>query len=886
MRRSLALLSGSALVASAIAGLSSARASSPTSSSITAPSSGSVTATWTGTVQPGVDSGGCSTSVSATSDHHGLKLTVPSGLYNAVTTKTSISIKATNDLDLQVLDAAGKEVASSASGSGIEAVDLIDLAAGTYDIVVCAGTAQGDSYTGKIVTTASRRVATSASTAPKQLMTFTPATIVDPILFGGEPGFTFDQSSTGGNARSFVDWPVSSRTQIGVLFRSEDGGLSYTKRYSSASDLTAAGVACFARQVPYCPAGGGGDTDIDINAATGSVAMGEQESLANQAVGISVDHGTTFPADHVDPALDKTSSGVDRQWQASWKGTKTHFMAYHVPELGEYVNRSDNDGATGYWTVPATPQIPGVVQSGSMVADNSGGPLNKTLYVGFIGNGLAGNPSGFVVAASTDGAKSFVTHAIPGASSPRSMTTLAVDSVGNLYATWVDSGKQVTYLATSLATDPTNAKAPASKWSKPVVISQDPLKVSIFANIAAGSPGRIAVGYYGTTAKFPTPDAVLPGKGGWKPYVAFSSNALCQWSTKPCASPTFSQDPISHKINHDTNICTSGTTCAASTTSNRNLLDYFAIDVDKDGHLGFVWSDTTNATLEPFVKVARQASGPSLFAGKPNASLPQRGNGYPDALGDAKYPIAGAAILTASNQKALDLKSTTVQRADNGDVVVTMRIPELSPGQSGVLFGGGTGLDASGTPLRQTRMVTRWDYNGQAYYAEATLTGAEGGVSYGSGAVSSAEGEFNGGNVSQTLGNTYQPLTPATGTFKSGLLEIRVPAAVVGSPKPGDMLYSVGAYSLLGPPDTVNSVQALPLTVDSTPTFDTAFGKASGTVPGVAPITNLPKPLPVVHTGGRKSGGGLAATGLPVGLTALGLLVLGSALVLRRRRLT
>jgi hypothetical protein len=518
-----------------------------------------------------------------------------------------------------------------------------------------------------------------------------------------------------------------------------------------------------------------------------------------------------------------------------------------------------------------------------MLADNTNGPLRKTLYIGYIGSTLVpGGQGGFAVGVSTDGAKTFTAHSIPGAGSPRSMTTLSLDTAGNLYAAWVDSGKQATYLATSLASDPVNRKAPASKWSRPVLVSQEPLRVSIFANTTAGSPGRVAIGYYGTTAKAPTPDAVVTGQGGWKPYVAVSMDALCQWSAHPCTSPTFSQDPIAHKINHDTNICTSGTTCAANPSSNRNLLDYFAIDIDKAGHLGFVWSDTDNATVEPFVKVTRQASGPSLYVGKPAASLPQRGNGYPDAAGDAKYPIAGASILTAGNQKALDLAGTKVQRADNGDVVVTMSIPGLSPGQVGVLPGGGTALDASGTPLRQTRFVTRWDYKGQAYYAEATLTGSEGGISYGSGTVSAAEGQFNAGNVTASLGNTYQPLTKATGTFPGGKIILRVPAAAVGSPRVGDTLYSVGSYSLIGPPDTSGSVQALPLTVDSSPTMDLAFGRSTAAVPGTAPKTNLPPAVPVTPS---KSGGGLAATGLPVGVTATALLLLGGGLVLRRRRM-
>jgi hypothetical protein len=662
-------------------------------------------------------------------------------------------------------------------------------------------------------------------------MTFTPATVVDPILFGGEPGFTFDPTAPTPGGRSFVDWPVSSRTQIGVLFRSEDGGLSFTKRYMPADAFADAGPLCISRQVPYCPSGGGGDTDIDINPTSGTVSMGEQEVLVGQAVGVSLDHGTTFPATHVDPVVSKTASGVDRQWQASWSGTKTRFLTYHVPIIGNFVHRSDDDGAVGSWSAPAGPQIVGVTQSGSFVADNSNGPLKHTLYVGYLGAGglVPGAVNGFAVAASTDGAKTFQTHAIPGADNPRNFTTLTVDNAGNLYAVWVDSNTQQTYLSTSKASDPANLKAPASKWSPKVQISRDPLTVTIFANTAAGSPGRVAIGYYGTTAEHAhTPDAVTKGQGGWYPYVAFSSNALCWWD-KSCSAPRFSQDRIAHRINHDTNICTSGTTCAANPNSNRNLLDYFAIDVDKNGHLGFVWSDTNNATALPFVKVARQASGPSLYAGKPNASLPQRHNGAADALGDAKYPIAGAKILTAKNQKALDLKSTTIGRTSDGSVEVHMKIPGLPSSLTGVVPGGGTAVDDSGTPLQVARFVTRWDYQGDAYYVEATLDGTEGGISYGAGKVSVDEGVFNA-NPTATLGNTYAPLVAATGVHKAGEIVVKVPASAVGGVTAGKNVYSVGSYALIGHNDVgIGVLQNLPITVDSTPTFDTAMPVIKGT---------------------------------------------------------
>ena len=750
----------------------------------------------------------------------------------------------------------------------------------------------------------------STAVAAAPTMTFTPATVVDPILFGGEPGFTFDPTAKTPGARSFVDWPVSSRTQIGVLFRSEDGGLSFTKRYMPADAFTDAGPLCISRQVPYCPSGGGGDTDIDINPTSGTVGMGEQEVLAGQAIGVSLDHGTSFPATHVDPVVSKTTSGVDRQWQASWSGTKTRFLTYHVPLLGNYVHRSDDDGAAGSWSTPPQPQVVGVTQSGSFLADNGPGPLRHTLYLGYLGAGglVPGAINGFGVAASTDGGKTFATHQVPGATNPRNFTTLSVDTAGNLYAVWVDNKTQQTFLSTSKATDPANLKAPATKWSPKVQISKEPLTVTIFANTVAGSPGRVAIGYYGTSAHAATPDAVKKGQGGWYPYVAYSANALCQWDHS-CTAPRFSQDRIAHRPNHDTNICTSGTTCAANPDSNRNLLDYFAIDVDKNGHLGFVWSDTNNDTALPFVKVARQASGPSLYAGKPNASAPARGNGVADALGDAKYPIAGTKILTAKNQKALDLASTTIGRTLDGAVEVHMRVPGLPSNLNGVVPGGGTAVDDSGTPLQRARFVTRWDYQGHAYYVEATLDGTEGGISYGAGTVSTAEGVFNG-NPTATLGNTYAPLVVATGAHRAGEIVVKVPAAAVGGVTAGQQLYSVGAYAMIGRADAALGVlQNLPITVDSTPTFDTALtalpasvrggalpGAAAPAAPGAKPGAAVPSaaapaaggsaaaaPKPAGPT--TTSSGGFSKTAATTGVGA-GLLVLlaAGALVRRRRR--
>jgi hypothetical protein len=662
--------------------------------------------------------------------------------------------------------------------------------------------------------------ATSAGTRNDSFVTFTPATVVDPILFGGEPGLNFDPTTSNGS-RSFVDWPVSSRQNIGVVFRSTDGGLTYLKRYADPTSPTEAGPLCTGRQVPTCGGGGGGDTDINI-AENGTIYFSSQESLADQLMGTSFDHGTTFPADHVDPVVSKCGP-VDRQWITHWKGTKTVFLAYHIPAIGECINRSDDSGATGSWSVPAGPQIPFVTQSGAMVADNTGGIHDKTLYVAYLG-GNGPLSSGFTVAVSTDGAKTFVKHQIPDANPDGNFTKVFLDRKGNVYATWVQGNK--TMMAVSQAAAGANKTAPATGWSEPVQVSAGPVNISIFSDGVAGDPGRVAILYYGTTAKAATPDDVKPGQGGWYPYVAVSTDALAK-------HPTFHQTRIAHRINQDDNICTAGTACAA-TGGNRNLLDYFDLSLDKQGHLGFVWTDTNNATKMGFIKVARQASGPSLYAGQPNAKVSQRGNGYADPAGDAKYPIYGAALLKASNHPTLDLRGTTVRLKDAKTLEVTMALASASGLDKGVP-GGGQSLDGA-TPIQQAKYLTRWDYLGHSYYAGANVAAGTTGdakPAFFSGEVSTDEGVLAAGGGTTYYGNSYKPLKSATGKVVGGKLVIDVPVANVGGPKTGAKLFSVGSYTMLGPVDNAVVLNTIPITVDATAPFDVALPKPGSSGSGI-----------------------------------------------------
>ncbi|MDX6284807.1 MAG: hypothetical protein QOG53_292 [Frankiales bacterium] len=700
-------------------------------------------------------------------------------------------------------------------------------------------------------------------------MEFGPATVSDPIIFGAEPAFHFDSTN---DERSFVDFPIGSSSNTGILLRSTDGSKTFIKRYASIMDASTGGPGCAFRQVPYCQTGGGGDTDLNVNPTTGSVSFSSQEAVVQQAVGVSLDHGVSFPNARVS-ALPGKVIGVDRQWQASWKGTQTRFIEYHVPAAGIFVNRSDDEGLT--WAGGIIPAVTDVAQTGAMATDNTGGPHNHTLYVSYLSYVLDNFKPGVVV--STDGGATWTKHLLEQATdagTPRNFVTMALDTAGNAYVTWVDGDSQHTYLSVSKADVGTNVANPGSQWTKPVRIDSG-LNVTIFPYIVAGSAGRIAVGFYGTTAAGPTPDDVAPGQAGWYPYVVYSDNALCGAGTNPCAAPTFHQSKIAHRINQDDQICTAGTACAADPTSNRNLADYFGLSLDNDGHIGVVWDDTNNETKMPFAKVARQVSGPSLYAGKPNATGSVTGtNGQSDLSNDAKYPIAGTKLLTSKSQNGLDLLGSRVFMRNKDFFEVRMKVKDLGS-LSTVVPGGGSAFDDSGTHLAQARYITRWDFGGQSYYVAGTVPGGSNTMTFGAGTVSLAEAIANGVSVNSTDGNNYKPLTSAHGEVQGDEIVVDVPVASVGSVTKGSSLISVQSFSMLGGVDTITSLQQAAIVVDGTPAFDTS-------VPNV-PAGVGPPAAGTPGTGGGGSGGGLATTGAPyaVGVVALALLV--AAGVVRRR---
>jgi len=122
---------------------------------------------------------------------------------------------------------------------------------------------------------------------------FAPSTTVSASFFGAEPQTTLERQLAGSQSgridpnRIFIDWPLSSRTGIGQLSRSLDGGDSFRLLY----DRT-----CAERSRPNCLTEGGGDTEDEVNLINGDLLFADQEVVANEALASSADHGDTFPA--------------------------------------------------------------------------------------------------------------------------------------------------------------------------------------------------------------------------------------------------------------------------------------------------------------------------------------------------------------------------------------------------------------------------------------------------------------------------------------------------------------------------------------------------------------------------------------------------------------
>jgi hypothetical protein len=744
---------------------------------------------------------------------------------------------------------------------------------------------------------ASAATPSPAVSFPKDdLPAFGPAAVVSAHLLGAEPQTTVERPTAASAKgaldpkRVFVDWPLSSRAQTGTLHRSLDGGKTFRLIFDPL---------CAPRSRPMCTTGGGGDTENEVNPVTGQVYFGDQEVLAQEAFATSNDHGDTFPVSQSFPVT-APATGVDRQWIAAVAPGIADvagqpiaaFYTYHVPIAGEYVVGVTDKGIP----IPQpAPQVTNVSQSGQVRVDNTNGPGRGWIYQPF-------RTSAYQVA--TANAKDYATPAgwkvtpvSKASTNPDIFPWLSLDDHGNVYAVWVHNGKMFySYmLIDSKANNPKLGGRPGTEWSTEVEITPPGVGATIFPEIVAGTPGRVAIAFDGTPdfdtgGSKPTDDA--PPNTRWYTYVSVLTNALGQGGPVQVRTGR-----VSHRIIHTGNICTSGTTCAATVPEkDRSLLDLIDIGLDADGAVGVVYTDNNNAMstpadpagprTSPFVQFAKQVGGRSAVAGKTLRTSVPTGSSIADAAGDATWPNRAG----GKNLPSLDLKGVSVTM-EGADVVA--RVPLATAGLAAMRadFAAYNATNSNIPPAARFQYIVRMTTNnpkvvkglaGDVLHLsmEQTFSG-EGVRRYFGGKVDANDAVSNPASPGARSGVVYaaDAGVHVTGTVVGNTIVLRAPAASLGLQK-GSVLYGVAAFATVGPLEadsgfftnisrTVDATAPLDLTLLPTGVKQPATQSAGRAIPASPATSQLPRT------------GGLGAP-----LAAAVLMAAGLGLAARRRRLS
>lgn len=182
---------------------------------------------------------------------------------------------------------------------------------------------------------------------------------------------------------------------------------------------------------------------------------------------------------------------------------------------------------------------------------------------------------------------------------------IAVDSEGNAYLLTPGGDGQL-YL--------TVGRNKGQVWSDPVRVTPPHVNFTVFSVVTAGEPGRVSIGYLGTSADASTWERPEPSYASddtvWHTYLATTTNALDPEPTFVSTQVTPDDDPTQRGCVW---LWGGGNDC-------RNLLDFIDM-VEHDGRPYLVYADGCDActsadeSRESITKVAILERGPSLLDG-------------------------------------------------------------------------------------------------------------------------------------------------------------------------------------------------------------------------------------------------------------------------------
>lgn len=352
---------------------------------------------------------------------------------------------------------------------------------------------------------------------------------------------------------------------------------------------------------------GGGDSDVATGAGPEVFITGL--TLADVTIAASCNRGATFvPNSFTAVPID------DRQWidahedRAKPATGPDLLLTYgHFAEMRMFFHQVLAPCAAGNPTTPVSGPVvdvsgPDCVEGpldpecyqwpGNVALDERTGDVYVTHNT--LGNdAVAGEKDDVIVARIDGGGSRPVTqadvHPFVAANNRRdtfdSFTVVAVDRASNVYVVWTERRTQYKRTDTMLAI----SKNRGATWSKPIRVNRKTgTHTTTFPWIVAGNKGKIDIVYYGTSAAGASPETV-PNSSKWRVWMAQSLNALSP------NGPTFTEVPATGYM-HKGSICTSGTGCAAGT---RDLLDFFQLDIDRQGLANIAYTDNLNTPPDP-----------------------------------------------------------------------------------------------------------------------------------------------------------------------------------------------------------------------------------------------------------------------------------------------
>lgn len=576
-----------------------ATASTPGSSgAVSPPASGqTATYTWTGTIPGGVNANSdCSQSASdSLNDHHTVTFAIPSDFYRTHAMLATFTITPSPPVDDVILtvEQGGAVVGSSDNGGNgsAETLAVANPAAATFDALACAFDGGPQTYTGTLTVQTDPPGAAPGGGATN----ITPATYQDyaaPTGVGddaGEPSIGVNWNTNAANGGT-VMYQAGTQT-LRVAFNGTDASAAATWTDVSAPTTSIATL----------------DPILDSDPVHGRTFVSQlsgQDSLAafsdNDGASWTPSQGGGIPS-----GVDHQSVGNGPYPAGASPGPLTSYpnAVYYCSQdlLTAFCARSDTGGLTFGAGVPIYTSECGGLHGHVRVSPDG------TVYVP---NKSCQGRQGLAV--STDAGITWTVRTIPNTTPGDSDPSVGVAADNSIYEGYVNGdGKPEIARSTDHG----------ATWGQPVDVGASfGIQNAVFPEVIAGDGNRAAFAFLGTTTpgNYNDPsfgesaDGTTYTGGTWDLYVATTADGGASWNTVD-ATP---KDPVQRG-----SICTTGTTCG----SNRNLLDFNDITVDKFGHVDIAYADgctgacvtSTNVSDNPQTakaSIARQVGGTGMFA--------------------------------------------------------------------------------------------------------------------------------------------------------------------------------------------------------------------------------------------------------------------------------